>query len=125
MWDAVGCLTAAVDGLAGAALWRCGDAELLDLQRVVETAARRLSAAALRLVAEVDDRRLATDRGAVSTAALLRQVLNISPAEAGWRVTAAEKLLDRIGPSGQTVPARCRRPGRGWRTGRSGRGRPG
>ncbi|HEY2173115.1 MAG TPA: hypothetical protein VGH85_04815, partial [Mycobacteriales bacterium] len=57
VWDAVGCLTAAVDGLAGSALWRCGDEELLDLQQVLETAARRLSAASLRLVAEVDDRR--------------------------------------------------------------------
>ena len=105
VWDAVGCLTAAVDGLAGAGLWRCGDAELLDLQQVVETAARRLSAASLRLVAEVDDRRLATARGAAGTAALLRQLLNISAAEAGWRVTAAEKLLDRTGPSGAAVPA--------------------
>jgi hypothetical protein len=105
VWDAVGCLTAAVDGLAGAGWWRCGDAELLDLQQGLETAARRLSAASLRLVAEVDDRRLATARGVVSTAALLRQLLNISAGEAGWRVTAAETLLDRVGPSGETVPA--------------------
>ena len=105
VWDAVGCLTAAVEGLAGAGLWRCGDAELLDLQQVVETAVRRLSAASLRLVAEVDDRRLATARGATGTAALLRQLLNISAGEAGWRVTAAEKLLDRTSPSGAVVPA--------------------
>ncbi|HEX3829595.1 MAG TPA: DUF222 domain-containing protein, partial [Sporichthyaceae bacterium] len=105
VWDAVGCLTAAVDGLAGAAWWRCGDEELLDLQQVLETATRRLSAVSLRLVAEVDDRRLATARGAASTAALLRQLLNISAGEAGWRVTAAEKLLERRSPSGAVVPA--------------------
>jgi hypothetical protein len=35
----------------------------------------------------------------------VRQVLNVAPAEAGWRVAAAEKFIDRAGPSGVTVPA--------------------
>ncbi len=105
MWGHAGGLTAAVDGLAGGDVWRLGDDEVLDLMRVVECQARRLFAASLRLVAEADARSLGTDRGACSTPALLRQVLNLAPGEAGWRVTAAAKLLDRNSPCGQTVPA--------------------
>ncbi len=105
MWGFAAGLAAAVDGLAGASLWRLGGDEVVDVMRVVECQARRLFAASLRLVAEVDARGLGTDRGACSTPALLRQVLNVTPAEAGWRVAAAEKLLGRTSPSGQIEPA--------------------
>ena len=60
--------------------------------------------------------------GAVSTAALLRQVLNISAAEAGWRVTAAEKLLQRCSPSGRSVPAPLPATGGGLADGSIGAG---
>ena len=125
MWSHAAGLTAAVDGLAGADVWPLGDEEIVDLMRVVECQARRLFAASLRLVAEADARSLGTDRGACSTPALLRQVLNLTPGEAGWRVTAAEKLLERRGPSGALVPASCRRRPPAWPTGGSSRGRPG
>ncbi len=105
MWGHAGGLAGAVDGLAGADLWRCGDEEIVDLLRVAETQARRLYAVGLRLVAEADQRGLGSARGATSTAALLRQVLNVAPGEAGWRVSAAEKLLERRGRSGEPVPA--------------------
>ncbi len=80
MWGFAAGLAAAVDGLAGAEVWRLGGDEVVDVMRVVECQARRLFAASLRLVAEVDARGLGTDRGACSTPALLRQVLNVTPA---------------------------------------------
>ncbi len=105
MRAAVTALRSGVDGLAAADLWQVGDDDLLEAMRVVEVQARRLFAASLRLVAEVDDRAISGGRGAASTAALVRQVMRIGPGEAVARVAAAEALIDRVGPAAQPVPA--------------------
>src|SRR3954447_9161154 len=111
---AVATVISGVDGLAAADLWRVDDDELLEVMRVVKIQARRLFAASLRLVAEVDDRRMSGGRGASSTAALVRQGIRIRPggaaapgaaADAAGRVAAADAVVERVGASGQPVPA--------------------
>ncbi len=105
VWGAVAAVTSGVDGLATEDLWRVDDDDLLDVMRVVEIQARRLFAASLRLVAEVDDRGISGGRGASSTAALVRQVMRIGPGDAAARVAAADAVVDRVGPSAEPVPA--------------------
>ncbi len=102
---AITALRSGVDGLAAADLWQVDDDDLLEAMRVVEVQARRLYAASLRLVAEVDDRAISGGRGASCTAALVRQVTRIGPGEAAARVAAADAVIDRVGTSGQPVPA--------------------
>lgn len=105
VWGAITALTSGIDGLTDEQLWRLGDDELLETMRVVEVQARRLFAASLRLVAEVDDRGISGGRGASSTAALVRQVMRIGPGDAAGRVAAADAVVDRVATSGERVPA--------------------
>src|SRR5690349_17630476 len=65
-----------------------GDA-LLGLLREHERARRRMAATDARLVAEIDARSLAWEKGFSKTAGLVRELLRVSPYEAAARVRAA------------------------------------
>src|ERR1700754_868244 len=61
------------------------DEDLLAVVRRVESCARRVHAASLSITRVIDDRGLAGERGAVSTPALLRQLLRVPPDQANRR----------------------------------------
>ena len=90
---AVDRLLADVDELAEAELWPVAPAELGMLVKGIETVVRRLSAEGLRVVAEADRCGVSTDGAHGSTAAWLRSLLNIAPAEAHRRADLAEALF--------------------------------
>ena len=94
----------AVSGLRDGAFWKIGADDLLSLGREFETLSRLVYAANVHLSGEVDTQGLAKQRSCPSTAALLRQALLISPAEAHGRVTAARQILPREVPSGGDLP---------------------
>ena len=78
--------------------------QLLDLLRRFEVFKRRLAVVDHAVVAELDDRGVARELCATSTAALLRGLLRISPREAARRVRAAANLGPRRGLSGSLAP---------------------
>ena len=94
---------AAVDALYELQMAMVPDAELLELLREVEVQRRRLDGVDHRLVAEVDARGLAFERGCRGTAALLVQVLRVDAGEATARVAAAQELGPRVGVSGEQL----------------------
>jgi len=96
---------AAVDALLGLDLSAAGQEELLDLLRGVEVQTRQAAVADQALIAELDARGAAADLAARSTAALLRDVLRVSPAEAKARCTAAADLAPRRAFTGEVLPA--------------------
>ncbi|HEY5115036.1 MAG TPA: HNH endonuclease, partial [Nakamurella sp.] len=85
----VGSVCARLDAVRGTAFWKIGDADLLSLAETLERVGRLVYAAQVHLTGEIDTRRVFQDNGAVSTAALLRQRLCISPGDAAARVRAA------------------------------------
>jgi hypothetical protein len=68
--------------LRDGAFWKIGADDLLTLGQELEMLSRSVYAVKVHLAGEVDTQALATPRGCPSTAALLRQVLLISPTEA-------------------------------------------
>jgi hypothetical protein len=95
-----------LDALLGADLSSLDREALLEVARESDRARRRLAAAGHALVAELDNRGVAYELGCKNTAALLRQLLRLSPSEAAGRVRAATLLTDQHTPSGAITAAR-------------------
>jgi hypothetical protein len=89
---AAGALLAAVAGLVEQSLTRLPDAELVELLRGVERAARMLTAVQHRVLIEVDSRSIPADSGAKTIKRFLMQTLRLSNAEAGARVRTAARV---------------------------------
>jgi hypothetical protein len=98
-----GGLSVAVDEVAGVALSRLAEDELLSMLRDVERTRRRLEALEHRLIAEVEERNLPGKYMMRSTATLLAGVLNRSSREAAQRVRHARQLGPRITVTGERL----------------------
>src|SRR5437899_7798229 len=85
----------AIDDLLAASLWTLSDGDSLDLLRQLDGLSRRVSAARLAAVREVDRRSAAVDAGSSSTAAWLRGVLQSSPRDAKRDVHLSASLERR------------------------------
>ncbi len=96
-------LLASAAELRDGSWWRVGGDELLGLAQRLEQLNRLLHGVAIRIAGEVDSQKLAAARSCTSTAALLRQVLLISPGDAGGRVKAARQLLPQDSPTGAEI----------------------
>ena len=92
-----------VDDLQQLELTALGDEQLLSVLRELETQQRRLAAVDQHLLAEIESRGLAGQRACRSTAALLGQLLRISPAEASARLRAAADTGPRRGLTGEML----------------------
>ena len=103
-YSAVATLTSAVDDLLAMSLSHLPVRELPELARAVETQLRRLPVFDHALIAEMDSRDVASVLGARTTAAVLVEVLRVSPGEAKARVRAAEDLGPRVGLGGEPLP---------------------
>ena len=101
----VGETVAAVAGFQHIEFWKLPADDLLALGRDLEHLSRLVYAAQVHLVGEIDTAGLAAARSCPSTAALLRQAFNISPAEATGRVKAARNTLPRETLTGPDAPA--------------------
>ena len=97
-------LADAVDTLLAVDLTGASRDELLDLARGLETQRRRLPAADHTLIGELDARAVAGELACASTAALLMQLLRITPGEARARVRAAGDLGARRTLTGELLP---------------------
>src|SRR5690349_10783269 len=96
-------LRAGVDELLDADPCVLGDDVLLDVVRELEVQRRRLMAVAARLVAEIEVRSIARDKGARNTTTLLSMMLRIDPGEAKARLVAAQDLAGRTTLSGERL----------------------
>jgi len=83
----------AIRALGATAFWKLQDTELLSLATCFEQTARLMYAAQVHLAGELDTRGTAERFGATSTAALLRNTVTISTADARARVRAARNVL--------------------------------
>ena len=83
-----------VDDLQQLELTALADEQLLSVLRELETQHRRLAAVDQHLIAEIESRGLAGQKACRSTAALLGQLLRISPAEASARLRVAAAQAD-------------------------------
>jgi len=101
---ALGQLSATVDTLTGLDLTRLHRDDLLELLRGLETQRRRLPVVDHALVAELDQRRVAGELAARDTKTLLRDVLRLTPHQAGARYDAAIDLGPRRGLTGEALP---------------------
>jgi hypothetical protein len=101
---ALGQLSAAVDTLTGLDLTRLDRDELLRLLRGLEAQRRRLPVVDHALVAELDQRGVAGELAARDTKTLLRDVLRLTPHQAGARYDAAIDLGPRRSLTGETLP---------------------
>lgn len=82
----------AVDDLVDGALWRAGSGELLALLDGIESSMRRLHAASVGVIGEINTRGVAGELGAVSTRQLLQHRLRPSGRDASARMFAASDL---------------------------------
>ena len=94
----------AVDSLLAGEYWKLGGDELLEFGRALETMSRRVWAAQVRVVDELQRQGVAAARSVSSTAVLVREAFGISPAEAGSRLAAANATLPRQSTSGADLP---------------------
>ncbi|HEY2041560.1 MAG TPA: DUF222 domain-containing protein, partial [Jatrophihabitans sp.] len=95
---------AALSALAEQDLGHLSDADLLASIRERERLARRLAAASIGQVAELQRRGLAGRLGPASTKDLLMSMLRISPSDAAGRVAAAGALCGQVSVSGAPLP---------------------
>ena len=100
----VAALAAAVDGLLSADLTGVSSTELTQVLAGVEVQRRRLDAVDVRLVAEVEERRVCGDYARTCTADLLVSLLHVSRGEAKARVDRAVDLGPRRTLDGQPLP---------------------
>ena len=100
----VAALAAAVDGLLSADLTGVGSVELTQVLAGVEVQRRRLDAVDVRLVAEVEERRVCGDYARTCTADLLVSLLRVSRGAAKARVDRAVDLGPRRTLDGQPLP---------------------
>ena len=94
--------------VAGLGQWRraivdCDDAGLQDQVRDIESVSRMLYSVKLETVAELDSRDIAATAGFRNTKQLLAGMLNLSPTEAGARVTHATQLAPRRALGGEVL----------------------
>ena len=94
----------AVRQIVDGAFWKLLPDDQLDFGRRLEVIARTVYAAQVHQAGEIDTQGIAADRSCSSTAALLRQALVISPADAKARVAAARQILPRLMPTGAEAP---------------------
>jgi hypothetical protein len=78
---------------------------LVDAVRRLEVLSRKIHSAGLEIVHEIDRRGIAGELGCSNTAALLREVLRLSPSGAAKRVKDANALQPWLSPTGARVPA--------------------
>ncbi len=78
----------------------------MDLLREVERQSRRLAAASVAVIGQIDTRGVAAPQGCQSTAALVRQVIMIGNDESSRRTRLAAGICPTNGLSGASVPAR-------------------
>ncbi len=81
----------------------CDDAGLLDQVRDIESVSRMVYPVMLDAVAELESRNIAATAGFRNTKQLLAGMLNLSPTEAGTRVTHAGQLAPRRALSGEVL----------------------
>jgi hypothetical protein len=93
--EAVAALGAALDRLAGLALYPLSQEELLTLVQRFEAVRRRMPVVDHALVGELEARSIGDTLGTRNTQALLRDMLRLSPSEANGRVQAARRLGPR------------------------------
>ena len=101
---AVGVARNALNALREAEFWRFAGGDMLELAVDVEQLDRVLFCTQVNIAGEIDTQRVASDHGAVSAAALLRQTLAISGADAQNRVNTARATQPRDGISGEEIP---------------------
>ncbi len=94
----------AVRQIVDGAFWKLLPDDQLDFGRRLEVIARTVYAAQVHQAGEIDTQGIAADRSCSSTAALLRQALVISVADAKARVAAARQILPRLMPTGAEAP---------------------
>jgi Domain of unknown function (DUF222)/HNH endonuclease len=99
----VALIAAGIDALLDGDLAELDDRELVRLVRRLETQARRLPAVMHRVVAALDERRVARGRGLRDTASLLRRELKLSAGEAWSRVAAAGALASGTDREGEPL----------------------
>jgi hypothetical protein len=87
------------------AIVECDDAGLHDQVRDIESASRMLHSVMLDAVAQLEFRNIAVAAGFRNTTQLLAGMLNLSPTEAGTRVTHATQLAPRRTLGGEILPA--------------------
>lgn len=78
--------------------------DLIGVARKVETLDRQLFDVQIRVAEEIHTQNLAGTRAYTSTASLLRDALNIVPAQANTRLRNAKKLLPQSLPTGGHTP---------------------
>lgn len=93
--EAVAAIGAGLDELAGASLWSLPVAEVSELVVALERLGRRVAAAQLVALAQADSVQVARSTGAVSTAAWLRAVADVSPGAGKARLALHQALVDR------------------------------
>lgn len=87
----------------GRAFWKVSGDDLLTLAQQLETFTKAVYGVNVHLAGEIDSQTLAKQRSCPSTAALLRQALLISPAEAFSRVNAARAILPQEALTGVEI----------------------
>ncbi|HJQ43036.1 MAG TPA: DUF222 domain-containing protein [Jatrophihabitantaceae bacterium] len=100
---ALAALRAARDEVLGLDLSGCTDDTLLAVLEGNETDRRRAVAVDHRVIAEVDQRGIAAQRGMVKTAGLVSTLLRIDRTEAAGRVAAAVELSPRRALTGEPL----------------------
>jgi len=94
---------ALVDAVRSLDFARLSDDELLDFVHEVEVQRRRLATVDHALLAELDGRHLAFERGFKHTASLVSALLRVDPGEAAARVRAAAALGPRRALTGEVL----------------------
>jgi hypothetical protein len=97
-------LTDALDQIDAIDWVGCPDDELLRVLRGLEKTKRRLESIDHPIVAEVDVRGMAGERGCTSTTAMLGRLLRISRREASTRIRAARQLAPHRALTGEELP---------------------
>jgi Domain of unknown function (DUF222) len=92
-----------IDAFLGGYFWRLSGEQQLALARPLEVLGRKVFAAQVHLAGEIDLSGVAAAHSCTSTAAMLRQLLNISPGDASARVNLARKILPHTQPTGDLV----------------------
>jgi hypothetical protein len=99
--DALALLPRVLDALTGAEWWRCSDAELADLVRVLARAESRCAAAGVAVLAEASGRGLPVQGGAKDGAGWFRGLVPVTPALARARAGLAAAFGTAAAPNGE------------------------
>jgi hypothetical protein len=94
---------AAIGALINTEYLRFSGLELLSLAKSIETTARLMFMAQVRIAGAIDSRKIADDHGASSTGVLLQQTLHISAPDARQRLNTAKAVLPQDAVSGGVI----------------------